>query len=51
MIMTAKDGKPMGSEPDIARDLAKKLGVEVAFIRTADTYGSGRGPGSRDATR
>jgi ABC-type amino acid transport substrate-binding protein len=38
MIMTAKDGTPAGSEPDIARDLASKLGVEVAFIRTADTY-------------
>jgi ABC-type amino acid transport substrate-binding protein len=38
MIMTAKDGRPVGSEPDIARDLASKLGVEVAFIRTADTY-------------
>jgi ABC-type amino acid transport substrate-binding protein len=36
--MTAKDGTPAGSEPDIARDLASKLGVEVAFIRTADTY-------------
>jgi ABC-type amino acid transport substrate-binding protein len=38
MIMTAEDGTPVGSEPDMARDLAKKLGVEVAFIRTADTY-------------
>jgi ABC-type amino acid transport substrate-binding protein len=38
MIMTAEDGTPAGSEPDIARDLARKLGVEVAFIRTAETY-------------
>lgn len=38
MIMTDADGAPAGSEPDLARDLAKKLGVEVAFVRSADTY-------------
>jgi ABC-type amino acid transport substrate-binding protein len=38
MIMTARDGTPVGSEPDMARDLARKLGVAVAFIRTAETY-------------
>ena len=38
MIMTDADGSPAGSEPDLARDLAKKFGVEVAFVRTADTY-------------
>jgi len=38
MIMTDADGVPEGSEPDLARDLAKKLGVEVAFVRSADTY-------------
>jgi polar amino acid transport system substrate-binding protein len=38
MIMTAEDGSPGGSEADLARDLAKKLGVEVEFIRTAETY-------------
>ena len=38
MIMTDADGAPAGSEPDLARDLAKKLGVAVAFVRTADTY-------------
>jgi ABC-type amino acid transport substrate-binding protein len=38
MIMTDADGAPAGSEPDLARDLAKKLGVELAFVRTADTY-------------
>ena len=38
MIMTDADGAPAGSEPDLARDLAKKLGVAVTFVRTADTY-------------
>jgi ABC-type amino acid transport substrate-binding protein len=38
MIMTDADGGPAGSEPDLARDLAKKLGVAVVFVRTADTY-------------
>jgi ABC-type amino acid transport substrate-binding protein len=38
MIMTAEDGTPVGAEPDLARDLARKLGVEVRFIRTADNY-------------
>jgi ABC-type amino acid transport substrate-binding protein len=43
MIRTARDGTPAGSEPDIARDLARKLGVEVEFIRTADTYDAAAG--------
>lgn len=38
MIMTGADGALAGSEPDLARDLAKKLGVELAFVRTAHTY-------------
>jgi polar amino acid transport system substrate-binding protein len=38
MIMTAADGTLTGSEPDLARDLAAKLGVSVEFVRTADTY-------------
>jgi ABC-type amino acid transport substrate-binding protein len=38
MIMTDARGAPAGSEPDLARDLAKKLGVAAAFVRTADTY-------------
>lgn len=38
MIMTAADGTPAGSEADMARDLAEKLGVDVQFIRTAPTY-------------
>jgi ABC-type amino acid transport substrate-binding protein len=38
MIMTDANGAPAGSEPDLARDLAKKLGVTVTFVRTADTY-------------
>jgi ABC-type amino acid transport substrate-binding protein len=38
MIMTDANGTPAGSEPDLARDLAKKLGVEADFVRSADTY-------------
>ena len=38
LIMTDADGALAGSEPDLARDLAKKLGVAVEFVRTADTY-------------
>ena len=38
MIMTGADGAPAGSEPDLARDLARKLGVDVEFVRTAATY-------------
>jgi ABC-type amino acid transport substrate-binding protein len=38
MIMTGPDGTPSGSEPDIARDLASKLGVDVEFLCTADSY-------------
>jgi polar amino acid transport system substrate-binding protein len=37
-IMTNADGTPAGSEADLARDLAKKLGVEASFVRSADTY-------------
>jgi polar amino acid transport system substrate-binding protein len=38
MIMTAPDGSPAGAEADLARDLAEKLGVEVEFVRSAETY-------------
>ncbi|QQO52512.1 MAG: amino acid ABC transporter substrate-binding protein [Thiohalocapsa sp. PB-PSB1] len=38
MIMTNADGSLTGSEPDLARDLAKKLGVAAEFVRTAETY-------------
>jgi ABC-type amino acid transport substrate-binding protein len=38
LIMTDPDGALAGSEPDLARDLAQKLGVDVEFVRTADTY-------------
>jgi ABC-type amino acid transport substrate-binding protein len=37
MMMTDADGAPARSEPDLARDLAKMLGVAVEFVRTADT--------------
>jgi ABC-type amino acid transport substrate-binding protein len=38
MIMTAQDGSPAGAEPDLARDLAEKLDVELELLRSADTY-------------
>jgi ABC-type amino acid transport substrate-binding protein len=38
MIMTDAQGAPAGSEPDLARDLAKKLGVDVVFLRSAESY-------------
>ncbi len=38
MIMTGKDGAPAGAEGDLARDLARKLGVEAEFVRSAETY-------------
>jgi ABC-type amino acid transport substrate-binding protein len=38
MIMAGKGGELAGAEPDLARDLAAKLGVEVEFVRSADTY-------------
>lgn len=38
LIMTDPDKGLTGSEPDLARDLAQKLGVDIAFIRRADTY-------------
>ena len=38
LIMTGSNGKLSGTEPDLARDLAQKLGVRVKFIRSANTY-------------
>ena len=38
LIMTEKDGTVTGSEADLARDLARKMGVGVEFVRSADTY-------------
>jgi ABC-type amino acid transport substrate-binding protein len=38
LIMTGKDGTVTGSEADLAHDLAKKMGVGVEFVRSADTY-------------
>ena len=39
MIMTNADGLLDGApNPDLARDLAKKLGVAAEFVRTAETY-------------
>jgi ABC-type amino acid transport substrate-binding protein len=38
MIMTDDAGTPVGHEPDLARDVGRKLGVAVEFVRTADTY-------------
>lgn len=38
MIMTDRDGRPAGAEAELARDLAQKLGVEVDFLRSAETY-------------
>lgn len=37
-IMTDEKGKLIGVEANIARDIGKKLGVPVEFVRTADTY-------------
>jgi polar amino acid transport system substrate-binding protein len=38
MIMTNEEGEPIGFDVDLARDVGKKLGVPVEFVRTADTY-------------
>ena len=38
MIMTDPQDGLTGSEPDLARDMAQKLGVDVVFVRRADTY-------------
>jgi polar amino acid transport system substrate-binding protein len=38
LIMTGKDGTVTGSEADLARDLAKKMGVDINFVRSAETY-------------
>jgi polar amino acid transport system substrate-binding protein len=38
LIMTGHDGKLTGSDVDLASDLAKKMGVAVQFIRSAETY-------------
>lgn len=38
LIVTDLNGQLTGNEPDLARDLAKKLGVGIEFIRSAETY-------------
>jgi len=38
MIMTDRNGMLTGSEVDLALDIGEKLGVDVEFIRTAETY-------------
>lgn len=38
MIMTDSQGEITGFEADLARDIGKKIGVPVEFIRTAETY-------------
>lgn len=38
MIVTDENGAPAGFEVDLAGDIGKKLGVEVEFIRTAQTF-------------
>jgi len=38
MIMTDEKGALTGSEIELARDIGKKLGVAVEFVRTARTY-------------
>lgn len=38
MIETGKDGKLTGFDIELARAIAKKLEVEVEFLRTAETY-------------
>ena len=38
MIMTDRNGTLTGSEVDLALDIGEKLGVDVEFIRTAETY-------------
>ncbi|UCB54129.1 MAG: amino acid ABC transporter substrate-binding protein [Thiotrichales bacterium] len=38
MIITDRNGKLTGSEVDLALDIGSKLGVDVEFVRTAETY-------------
>ncbi len=38
MIMTGEQGEVAGFEADLARDIGKKLGVPVEFVRVAETY-------------
>lgn len=38
MIMTDEDGTLIGSEIELARDIATKLDVALEFVRTAGTY-------------
>lgn len=38
LIMTNAKGELSGTEPELARDLAQKLGVKVKFNRNAKTY-------------
>ena len=38
MIMTDRNGELTGSEVDLALDIGRKLGVDVEFIRNAETY-------------
>jgi len=38
MIMTDRNDTLTGSEVDLALDIGRKLGVDVEFIRTAETY-------------
>jgi ABC-type amino acid transport substrate-binding protein len=38
MIMTDRNGKLTGLEIDLAHDIGNKLGVDVEFIRTSETY-------------
>lgn len=38
LIMTDGDGVVTGSEADLARDIGKKMGVAVEFLRSAETY-------------
>ena len=38
VIMTDDRGAVTGSEIDLARDLGKKLGVDIEFVRSAATY-------------
>ena len=38
VIMTDDQGAATGSEIDLARDLGRKMGVDIEFVRTAVTY-------------
>lgn len=38
MVMTSASGDLAGFDVDLARDIARKLGVEVEFSRVAETY-------------